>query len=391
MVSEHRDHVASAWSDPWWRTAIAGLVITAIAIIIYLAFEYYLRVAATIILFAGMLTYLLQPIVDWAVRRNKGRNEHAVRAMTVLLVYLLLLTFIVGFGTAVGHTLYVERMKLVASWSTARDNIPDQLANLQQWYEDNVPDEVRDKLNFDVQRELSQFSSKFGPQVFAWLLGITQRIGIFIGLLVELIFVPLIAFYFLTEPGKVREQILFFIPPVHRTQVVEYATGIDHILRQYIKGQLILCGIAWIVVTVALLIMRIPGALLLGLIAGISRGIPVIGPVVGGVPVLAAVLFNHNWAFAFWWVLLGFIALHLFESKYLMPRILGDSIGVHPVLIIISLLIGYEVMGLLGMFIAPPAVAIIRFILAKQRDQQAEIPAPAAPAITEEVPVGEQG
>jgi predicted PurR-regulated permease PerM len=122
-----------------------------------------------------------------------------------------------------------------------------------------------------------------------------------------------------------------------------------------------------VVVTTALLIMRVPGAFLLGVIAGLSRAIPVIGPVVGGIPLLAAVGLNEATVGYFWWVLIGFIILHLFESKFLMPRILGDRLGMHPVMVIISLLVGYQILGLVGMFLAPPAVAIIRYFMAVRR------------------------
>ena len=152
----------------------------------------------------------------------------------------------------------------------------------------------------------------------------------------------------------------------------QYAAGIDGILRQYIKGQLLLCVIAWFVVTLSLVLLRIPGALVLGLVAGLSRGIPIIGPIVGGIPLLAAVLWNTASTHAFWWVLLGFVLLHLIESKYLMPRILGSSLGIHPVLIIVSLIIGYAILGLLGMFLAPPAVAMIRFVVTLRRSQAAD-------------------
>ena len=198
-------------------------------------------------------------------------------------------------------------------------------------------------------------------------MGLAKKAGQWIALLIELIFVPLVAFYFLTDASRIREQALFFVPKRHRHAVLQYSSEMDRILRRYMHSQVILCAVAWVVVTIALLLMGIPGALLLGIIAGVARAIPVIGPFVGGVPVLAAVLFNPQWAGAFWWVLIAFTALHFFESKFLMPRILGDKLGVHPVMVIISLLVGYEMLGLLGMFLAPPAVAMIRFILALRR------------------------
>jgi predicted PurR-regulated permease PerM len=245
-----------------------------------------------------------------------------------------------------------------------------------------VPGSVRAQLETSYRREVRQFPDKYVPKVAGWLLGLTRTAGKWAGLIFELILVPLIAFYLLTDATRLREQALFFIPKRYRPTVVQYAGGMDAILRRYMHGQVILCAIAWVVVTLALLIMGIPGALLLGLLAGISRAIPVIGPVVGGIPVLAAVLLDPRLSGAFWWVLIGFTALHLFESKVLMPRILGGHLGVHPVLVILSLLVGYEMLGLLGMFLAPPMVAMILFILAIRRGEDATGTGTLEPATT---------
>lgn len=369
MVSDQGNQLAANWTSAWWRTAMMGLIIAGAAVVAYLAFEHYLRVAATVLLFAGMLTYILQPMVNWVMRFGKAKREHAARTVAVALVYVLMGLLVYGFGAVLARTISNEKHALQTTWESARLHIPQQVINWQHWYEQTVPQEIREQVNFDLQREINQFPTKYWPVVAHWLLGFTQKAGKALGLLIELLLVPIIAFYFLTDSAKVREQVLYFVPRRHRASVERYAGGVDQILRQYIKGQLLLCAIAWIVVTVALLLMHIPGALLLGLVAGVARGIPVMGPVVGGIPVLGAVLLNPHMSGAFWWVLIGFVALHLFESKYLMPRILGESLGVHPVLIIVSLLVGYEVLGLLGMFLAPPAVAMVRFMLAINRNE----------------------
>ena len=356
-------HVPTAW----WRTAAKALIVAAAVVVAYMVFERYLRAALTVLLLAGMLTYLLQPIVDGAVKLMVGMNAHSVRVLTVLLIYLLLVLIAAGFGTAAVHKINEQKAALQVTWKYASTHLPEKVKNLQHWYEQNVPGNIRAQVNLRLQREMSQVPTHNGTKFYVWLLGFTQMTARVIGMVIELIFVPLIAFYLLTDFARLREQVRYFIPTRHLPTVEIYAAGMDGILRQYIRGQLLLCSIAWFVVTLSLVLLRIPGAIVLGLVAGLSRGIPMIGPVVGGIPLLAAVLWNTASTGAFLWVLIGFVLLHLVESKYLMPRILGDSLGIHPVIIIVSLIVGFAVLGLLGMFLAPPAVAMIRFFVAQHR------------------------
>lgn len=364
----------SAWASSWFRPVAIAIGVCALVFIGYHFFQKYLSMPVTIILLAIMLAYLLHPIVERMAGLAAPRHVHLARAVSVLLLYIAIGFGVYTIGAVTAHTLRTDTQALQATWAKA-SQLPQQFSHLYQWYQDTVPADIQREIGDSVQREAKSFI----PGIMARLVGVAQVAVQWFSLLIEMIFVPLVAFYLLTDAPKVREQLLGFVPSRFRERVVFYGSGMDGILRRYVIGQLILCGIAWIVVTLALLLMGVPGALLLGVIAGISRAIPVIGPLVGGVPVVAAVLIDNPWPGAFWWVLIGFVLLHLFESKVLMPRILGDKLGIHPVLIIISLLIGYELLGLLGMFIAPPAVAMILFILQEHERRQA-VPAPSQEA-----------
>jgi len=376
MVAQSGDTALAPAPTPWWRMLLYGLLIAAVIVIVFLLFERYFRSAATVLLLAAVLTYLLQPVVEWAVRATRLRRAHAVRVAAVLIIYLLIAGVLVGMGTAIVGTIKAQATELYTTFTQGK--LPAQVEQLQAWYLAHVPAEVRAQIAADLQRELQK--SEFTGQLAAWTLGMVEHIGKWAGLIVELIFVPLIAFYFLTDSRAVREQVLFFVPGQFRERVLRYGGGMDRIFRRYIQGQIVLVVIAWAVVTIGMIALGVPGALLLGVIAGLARAIPVIGPVIGGVPRSGAVLLHPHTAGYFWPVLIGFTSLHLFESKYLMPRILGDHLGIHPIIIIISLIVGYEFLGLLGMFIAPPVVAIIRFILAMRRGE-GPFAAPDQPAL----------
>ena len=246
--------------------------------------------------------------------------------------------------------------------------IPPQIIRFDYWYKTNVSQEVRTQIWAAVQQQMGASPDKM-QGVVTWLLGLARRGFVWVGMLIEFIFVPLLAFYFLTEAPKVRDSIIYFVPRKKRDIVGLYMDGINLIMSKYVQSQVILGAIAWAVVTLGLVCLGVKGAFILGIIAGVSRIIPMIGPLVGGVPVMIGVLLHEQGSSYFLWVLIGFTLLQLFETKYLMPRILGDNLDIHPVIIIISLLVGYELLGLIGMFLAPPAVAVIRFALAVHRGE----------------------
>lgn len=385
IASEQSSHSHTSW----FRTLGIWLVFAALAVVIYLVFERFLRVAATILLLAGMLTYLLQPVVDGIIRCCRIERFHLARTATVIFVYLAIVGVVYGMGTATVRTLQNDMQHLQRTYAAAPQHVPTQIAAMHAWYLKTVPEAMQREITDSLQREFKQIPNKYVPMLVGWFTNVAQAAGKWLGLLIELIFVPLVAFYFLTDPTRVREQVLFFVPKRYRSAALRYGHGMDTILRHYVRGQLVLCAIAWAAVTIAMLLMGVPGALLLGVIAGVARAIPVIGPLVGGIPVLGAVLLDQQWGHAFWWVLIGFTALHFYESKFLMPRILGDHLGIHPVIVIISLLVGYEMLGLLGMFLAPPAIAMVRFVLAVRREERTPEqlplpidPQPAEPAVS---------
>ncbi|MEI7833648.1 MAG: AI-2E family transporter [bacterium] len=414
---------------PWWRTIAFVALLGALAVFGYMDFDQYLRPTVTILVFAAILNYLLKPIVDGTLKLIRQEKSHNWRVTVVLVLYcaiaIVLYVFgamavrtirgnmselspsVVGFynvikvgaiapvtkvdvvaqdlnadATAQGIkedaatpdtdvtaiTLDTDATPDVSTHAAKKVYYPPQIKRFDYWYQTNIPLEVRAQIWASVQQQMGASPEKMQGLV-AWLLGLAQRGFVWVGMLIEFIFVPLLAFYFLTEAPKVRDSIIYFIPRSKRDIVSLYMDGINLIMSKYVQSQVILGAIAWAVVTLALVCLGIRGAFILGIIAGVSRIIPMIGPLVGGIPVMAGVLLHEQGSSYFLWVLLGFTLLQLFETKYLMPRILGDHLEIHPVLIIISLLIGYELLGLIGMFLAPPAVAVIRFALAVHRGE----------------------
>jgi predicted PurR-regulated permease PerM len=133
------------------------------------------------------------------------------------------------------------------------------------------------------------------------------------------------------------------------------------VMKSYIVGQVFLAVVAGFAVGLGLHWSGLNYPLAMGVVAAITRVIPVIGPLLGGIPiVLLAVAQSWNKGI---WVLVFFTLLHLYESKILMPRVIGYRVKLHPAIIIIVLLIGSEFFGLIGMFLAAPVAAIVKILI----------------------------
>jgi len=143
------------------------------------------------------------------------------------------------------------------------------------------------------------------------------------------------------------------------------------IMRSYVIGQFILCLLAGVVVGVGLWALQVPHPLILGLLAGITRAIPIVGPIIGGIPIILLTYVEKGPTIAI--AVLGFFTfLHFAESKFIMPLLIGDRMELHPVVIIVvlivggefgSMLIGGALGALLGMFFAAPIASIIRVLI----------------------------
>jgi predicted PurR-regulated permease PerM len=130
------------------------------------------------------------------------------------------------------------------------------------------------------------------------------------------------------------------------------------VLSAYIRGQLLLVLFVGGLATVALILIGVPFPLVLGLIAGIFEVLPYIGPILGAIPAVVVALLSDP--ISALWVAGAFFVIQQVENLVLVPRISGESVKLHPALVMVSLVIGNELAGLLGMLIAVPVTAVVR-------------------------------
>lgn len=353
----------------WPRVAVSALAALAAAYVVW-------RVRGVIVtvLIALVVAYILRPLVSLlcGVKVSLwGRPRRLPRSVATGVVFVLL-------GLAVWSVWAVSADSVGRQIGEFRERWPDYRAAVVQYaahwesYRQNLPPAL--------QGPVDSWMNSLGGGLSS---GLKQSLGLTakgVGLVIELLLVPILAFYFLADGPNIRKQALFFVPRRYLAWTDHMLVRSDDAFLRYIRGQVILCVIAFVVVTFGLWAIGVDFYLLLGLVAGITRAIPVVGPLVGAIPIGIVVMLTKSAGIAVW-VVLFFSILHILETKLLMPAILGRQLDLHPVLIIVALLIGAKVGGLIGMFLAAPVLAVIRTLVAEQREaRQLEEPVASAPS-----------
>ena len=337
------------------------------------------------LVFAMSLTYLLRPLVNTLHRQPAfGLGSRAGRMGATLAVFMLCLLLLAVFllialrpittnltilwnSWFVGHT-PAERHALIMKW---QDTVKNALAPYQAF----LPAPATGNLDVpDYSDKVSRYATQ---QASVWFSHV--------GFIVELLLVPVLVFYFLTDGPTIRSEARLLVPHAWRPRVSRMVSHFDTVFAGYVRGQLFMCLIAWIVVTLGLLLLRVKYAFTLGLMAGLARCVPVIGPMLGAVPIVVVCFITTRSLPLTGGVIIGITIMHLLESKVLLPKIVGHEVDLHPVAVIVALLLGMEFFGLLGIFLAVPLAAVLKIALTEWHDAQATKIQTSAPAVAHSV------
>jgi predicted PurR-regulated permease PerM len=308
-----------------------------------------------------VLAYLLMPIVD---RLAEGMP----RWLAILLVY------IGGIGLLAVSIAFIippaidQVQQLFASIPDA-DRLLKMWNDLVQEYRALVPDSVQQPVEQGIrnalqtaQTNLAGYLQGVGAFVFNQVLNVLNTLTFLIGFLI----IPIWLFYVLHDRAQAAALVDRLLPPRARPDFWNIWGIADDVFSDYIRGQLLLGLAVGTMVGLGLLGLRllgikVPYILLLAIIAGITELIPIIGPIIGAIPgVLIGFFGGEGGVQAGVAVLILYIAVQQIENNFLVPRIIGESVGVHPAILTVILIAMGQVFGLLGIVLAAPLTAIAR-------------------------------
>jgi len=191
--------------------------------------------------------------------------------------------------------------------------------------------------------------------------GIFSIVSTFVGLISTVITVLLLPYYLLVEAESLQSAFLHLFAPERRERVARVSREVTVKVGAWLGGQLVLAGVIGTTASIGLFILGVPYFYVLGLIAAVGEMIPVIGPLLAAVP---AILMGWTVSLKTAVIVAIYFSVQQFiENNVLVPRIMEKQVGVSAATVIVALLIGSELLGVLGAVLAVPTAAIIQVLL----------------------------
>ena len=289
------------------------------------------------------LAYLLNPAVCFL--ENKGIK----RCWAIVLVYLILFSILIGGGSQFIPMLVHELESFGDELPQMANKVEELIQMIQNQYQNSgLPFSMRvalDQTVVKVENEMQVFVTSVAQ-------GIVNTLSHIIGLAIS----PVLAFYLLHDWYLIKEELLSLLPGRWRPEIISIFKDINKILNGVIRGQILIAVIVGVLVSIGLYLLDLRYALLIGILAGVLDVIPYFGAVIGAAPaVMMALLYSPILALK---VAVLFLLVHQLEGTIIQPKILGESVGLHPLSVIFFVFIGGELGGLVGMLIGVPLAAI---------------------------------
>ena len=330
----------------------ARVLITVLLFALGLGFLYVTRETLIAFLFAIFFAYLMSPLVARLERVLKGRGR------AIALIYSLLLALVVVFFVVVGPKVTREGARLgqalpglLAELSSG--NLTTKLGKEHHWSE-NTTNALQSFL-VSHQSDITDIAQRIGLRTAdvakeAWLLFV----------------VPLLSIFFLKDGRAFSEFLLSSVQSRPQREFLENVLNdLNQMLAHFIRAQLTLAALTLIMYSAFLAVMGVQYALVLGTIGGVLEFVPVVGPLVGALTIITVALLM---SYKHWLVLVIFLVVWRLVQDYVSsPRIMGESMELHPLAAIFGVMAGGEVAGILGIYLSIPVMASLRIVFRRWR------------------------
>lgn len=324
---------------------IRYIVIIIISIIImFVAFKNTIIKEVLFLIFISfIISYTLKPINNRIIKLGVNR-----KLSSTLLIVLLFLIFIMAAAFMIPS--------IIRESFNINYKVNDIEIYVEHIYEKFKPlrsnktmyvvlDDVYGRFNNVITKvfsKLMESALNFGANIFDYAL------------------IPIIAYYFLSESDRISNVLLNIFPLKSRNLIKNIALDIDKILSRYIASQLFLCFIIGIATFIILIALKVDFPVILSLLNAFFNIIPYFGPIFGAVPIILVSLLKSPQTAIY--TTIGMIIIQQIEGNLLSPKITGDSVSMHPLVVIILLIIGEKSGGFLGMILAVPIAVVIKVL-----------------------------
>lgn len=321
----------------WLFDRRQSLLIAAAAVVfLFLLALYLLGTALLTVGLSVVLAYMLLPVIRLIERGMPWREKRPgmSRLLSIAAIYLLIIAVFAGVLLWVVPSTVEEGQEfadeLPGLWASVRETLEDWI----ELYTDEIPEGVRDR----IEETLDGAGALVGDVAWSFVSKTVSTVSSSFGLILGLAAAPVLLFGLLKDPARVRASLYAPFPPDLQAHLRTLLDIAGRTLGAYIRGQITLGIIVGAVVTVALLLMGVPYAFVLGIVAGLTELIPIVGPWIGGVfGVVVTLAVAPEKAL---WVAILYVAVQVVENTVLVNRIQGSALRIHPVWMTVIIVVG---------------------------------------------------
>ena len=325
------------------KNKVFRYIVFGVVIIATFYFFYLVREVVYTFLAGGLLAYLIYRPVGYFERQGLSK------IWGIVIIYLLVVALL-------ALLMWFAIPRLIKELNEVSTMLPGYVAQLQ-----DISNRIHNlHLPGKLDLLLKDNTIRIENYIYTLLKSMVNGIYIFFSKALIIVFAPILAFYFIKDGGKIKTAFLTLLPPAVRRDVSLLTGKIDDVWTEYLKGHLFISSLVGLVTGIAALIIGVDFALVIGIIAGLTNLVPYFGPILGGIPAIILAL-AQSWRDGLY-MAIAIILIQLLEANLLTPKIIGERLRMHPLIIVFALLAGGELLGILGMLIAIPLTAALRII-----------------------------
>jgi len=329
------------------RVMGATLVLVFVALSFWLLYRF--NQVVFILFIAIVMGTVIRPVVTWLYQRGLPRIAG------VILVYLILLALLISFVLLLFPLIVEQGSTIVAA-------VPDYYQSLREWMA-NFPNQSIMRLSEFLPATLPSLQP-IQQTAQQMLTSAGQALG-YVSLAAKVIFIAivilLLAYHWTLDGPRIIQSLLPLVAKDKRESISELISAMETKISSYLAGQGILCLVIGIMALVAYLLIGLPNALVLALVAGVLEAVPMIGPLLGAIP--AAVIALSIAPSKLIWVIVATIVIQQIENSLLVPRVMRKAVGINPFVSLLSLFAFSSLFGIAGALMAIPMAAIVQLLL----------------------------
>lgn len=357
--------------SPNWSSTTKGIVgLTIVAIIAALLVQFREIIGPLILSF--VLAFLIHPLATFLNKRLK-----LTWRMSVALVFLVVVLVIAGLLTLVGFAITEQVQSLILFLQNFFNQLPQIISDLSQRTFVFGPFSL-DMTQFDLAAVTDPLLSS-GQAIVGQFGGLVSTVATSaISTLGYIFFILLIAYFLLADGGQVRENLVYIAIPRYDEDIRRIGRELTRIWESYLRSQVLVFFLTVFVYYILMTILGMRFSFGIALMAGVARFVPYIGPfIVWTVTALLAIFSPSNyfnlqpWAYTLLVIGSAILVDQVFD-QYIVPRMMGRTLGLHPAAILVAALISFQLLGFIGLLLAAPVLAtltlITRYVIRKMFD-----------------------